>query len=115
MCLDGGMNVDQQDHDQLARCQLRIENWSRRNVLYSFVPRLSNYFKRQKLCGGLGTRLGTSFSTYGKVGIRIKHIHFLKHYIIEYGSTLYVGMAQKKNGGPIKCVQNLMFRTLLWM
>ena len=35
--------------------------------------------------------------------------------IIEYGSTLYVGMAQKKNGGPIKRVQNLMFRTLLWM
>ena len=28
--------------------------------------------------------------------------------IIEYGSTLYVGMTQKKNGGPIKCVQNLM-------
>ena len=53
-------------------------------------------------------------------------------YIIEYGSTLYqelmsgeaaklissclyVGMAQKKNGDPIKRVQNLMFRTLLWM
>ena len=35
--------------------------------------------------------------------------------IIEYGSTLYVGMAQKKNGGSIKRVQNLMFRTLLWM
>ena len=32
--------------------------------------------------------------------------------IIEYGSTLYVGMTQKKNGGPIKRVQNLMFRTL---
>ena len=28
--------------------------------------------------------------------------------IIEYGSTLYVGMTQEKNGGPIKCVQNLM-------
>ena len=27
--------------------------------------------------------------------------------IIEYGSTLYVGMTQKKNGGPIKRVQNL--------
>ena len=36
-------------------------------------------------------------------------------YIIEYGSTLYVGMTQKKNGGPIKRVQNLMFKTLLWM
>ena len=35
--------------------------------------------------------------------------------IIEYGSTLYVGMTQKKNGGPIKRVQNLMFRTLPWM
>ena len=35
--------------------------------------------------------------------------------IIEYGSTLYVGMTQEKNGGPIKRVQNLMFRTLLWM
>ena len=35
--------------------------------------------------------------------------------IIEYGSTLYVGMTQEKNGGPIKRVQNLMFRTLPWM
>ena len=35
--------------------------------------------------------------------------------IIEYGSSLYVGMTQEKNGGPIKCVQNLMFRTLPWM
>ena len=26
--------------------------------------------------------------------------------IIEYGSTPYVGMTQKKNGGPIKRVQN---------
>ena len=42
------------------------------------------------------------------------HLHVYV-YIIEYGSTLYVGMAQKKNGGPIKRVQNLMFRTLLWM
>ena len=72
------MNIDHQDHDQLGVNYVRIENWSRRNFLCSFVPRLS---KRQKLCGGLGTRLGTSFSTYGKVGIRIKHIHFLKHYI----------------------------------
>ena len=38
-----------------------------------------------------------------------------RQYIIEYGSTLYVGMTQKKNGGPIKRVQNLMFRTLPWM
>ena len=36
-------------------------------------------------------------------------------YIIEYSSTLYVGMAQEKNGGPIKRVQSLMFKTLLWM
>ena len=35
--------------------------------------------------------------------------------IIEYGSTLYVGMTRKKNGGPIKRVQNRMFRTLPWM
>ena len=40
---------------------------------------------------------------------------FWRFLIIEYGSTLYVGMTQKKNGGPIKRVQNLMFRTLLWM
>ena len=36
-------------------------------------------------------------------------------HIIEYGSTLYVGMAQKKYGCPIKRVQYLMFKTLLWM
>ena len=39
----------------------------------------------------------------------------LKDNIIEYGSTLYVGMTRKKNGGPIKRVQNRMFRTLPWM
>ena len=33
----------------------------------------------------------------------------------EYGSTLYVGMTQKKNGGRIKRVRNLMLRTLPWM
>ena len=32
---------------------------------------------------------------------------------MEYGSTPYVGMAPKKNGFPIKCVQNDMFKTLL--
>ena len=35
--------------------------------------------------------------------------------IMEYGSIPYVGVAQEeKNGCPIKLVQNLMFRTLLW-
>ena len=48
-------------------------------------------------------------NSYGVISVSIITI------IIEYGSTLYVGMAQKKNGGPIKRVQNLMFRTLLWM
>ena len=33
--------------------------------------------------------------------------------IMEYGSTPYVGMATKKNGVPIKCVQNDMFITLV--
>ena len=33
--------------------------------------------------------------------------------IMEYGSTPYVGMAQEKNGCPIKRVQNDMFITLL--
>ena len=33
--------------------------------------------------------------------------------IMEYGSTPYVWMAPKKNGVPIKCVQNDMFITLV--
>ena len=33
--------------------------------------------------------------------------------IMEYGSTPYVGMGIEKNGFPIKCVQNDMFRTQL--
>ena len=33
--------------------------------------------------------------------------------IMEYGSTPYVGMAQEKNGIPIKPVQNDIFTTLL--
>ena len=35
------------------------------------------------------------------------------HCIMEYGSTPYVGMGTEKNGFPIKCVQNNMFRTQL--
>ena len=52
-----------------------------------------------------------------QVGLHVHcaHMHIISQAIIEYGSTLYVGMAPKKNGGPIKRVQNLMFRTLLWM
>ena len=35
------------------------------------------------------------------------------HHIIEYGSTTYnIGMAPKKNGYPIVCVQSDMFKTL---
>lgn len=33
--------------------------------------------------------------------------------IMEYGSIPYIGMAQEKNGIPIKSVQNDMFITLL--
>ena len=33
--------------------------------------------------------------------------------IIQYGSTLYVGMAQEKNGCPIKHEQNLMYSAAL--
>ena len=36
-------------------------------------------------------------------------------YIMEYGSTPYVGMALEKNGLPIQCVQNDMLRTLLYV
>ena len=32
--------------------------------------------------------------------------------IMEYGSTPYIGMARKKNGRPISCVQSDMFNTL---
>ena len=33
--------------------------------------------------------------------------------IMEYGSTPYIGMAPKKNGCPIVCVQSDMFQTAL--
>ena len=32
--------------------------------------------------------------------------------IMEYGSTPYIGMAPKKNGCPIACVESDMFKTL---
>ena len=34
--------------------------------------------------------------------------------IIEYGSTLYIGMARKKNGGPYKRMANTFARTHAW-
>ena len=61
----------------------------------------------------LGTRLAVAKPDWPQSSNSIYHTGFLCD-IIEYGSTLYVGMAQK-NGCPIKRVQNLMFRTLLWM
>ena len=39
------------------------------------------------------------------------NVHIM-YIIMEYGSTPYIGMAPKKNGCPIVCVQSDMFNTL---
>ena len=52
-------------------------------------------------------------------GLSASNIDYLYHTqeigiqstIIEYGSTLYVGMAQKKNGGPYKYMASVCTRT----
>ena len=75
----------------------------------SYIDNLDSY------CFKIGTlnspKGGKKFSRGGGGGNALKETLC----IIEYGSTLYVGMTQKKNGGSINRVQNLMFRTLLWM
>ena len=75
---------------------------SKDTVYKSFYTRCD-----KKLGGGVWERGYFSVHALGLLLLLLSHYVPLVR-IIEYGSTLYVGMTQKKNGCPIKCVQNLM-------
>ena len=60
------------------------------------------------MCVSVFTHTCTVFYVYSIPWRKLAAFECIYVYIIEYGSTLYVGMTREKNGGPIKCVQNLM-------
>ena len=63
-------------------------------------------------CVGVSKLLPVQYMPYCTL---VQYIYIalpLVQYIMEYGSTPYIGMAPKKNGCPIVCVQSDMFKPL---